>query len=63
MTGLPTIGEARTEAQRRIAVFQSSDDVTLDLSGLGLTAWPAEVFKLQGLEELRLSNNRIEHLP
>jgi Leucine-rich repeat (LRR) protein len=35
----------------------------LDLSKLGLTEIPQEVFKLTGLVELNLSNNRLSELP
>jgi hypothetical protein len=54
------------EAQRRIDQCRAAQTTTLDLSQLGLTHIPGEVFtltRLQNLTELDLRNNQLSTLP
>jgi len=51
------------EALSRIATCLTKKCKRLDLSKLGLTEIPQEVFKLKGLVELDLSNNKLSELP
>ena len=51
--------EAYTEALKRIEACKAEQSLTLDLSGLGLTAIAAEVAECRWIETLNLSHNQI----
>ncbi len=50
-------------AQQRIATAHAHGSVRLNLSGLGLTALPPELFALTQLQVLWLSENQLTKLP
>jgi len=51
------------EAEDRIQKALEDGAVTLDLSGLELTAVPSEITQLTALQELDLSRNRLMSVP
>lgn len=50
-------------AQQLIAAALAEDKTALDLSGLGLTELPVELFSLTHLEILFLYNNQLTSIP
>lgn len=56
-------GDGYQEAQRRIAEAKRTDATELTLTGLGLTALPAELWALSGLQRLDLWGNQLTALP
>jgi Leucine-rich repeat (LRR) protein len=63
--GLWTVAaqDNQVEALQRIAAAQESNATLLDLSNLGLTEVPPQVWQLTQLEELHLNINHISELP
>ncbi|MEL7495230.1 MAG: hypothetical protein AAGJ95_14890, partial [Cyanobacteria bacterium J06554_11] len=52
-----------TEAKRRIAKALKTNDLSLDLSNLGLTDVPSEIRQLTHINRLDLSQNKLTSVP
>jgi Leucine-rich repeat (LRR) protein len=55
--------EQKTTLAERISAAQSPDVDELNLSGLGLTGLPAQLFELTHLRKLTLDRNRLTNVP
>jgi small GTP-binding protein len=55
--------DSEGQAMAAIAICSVSDQDKLDLSGLGLTEIPDQLFELRSLKELKLNNNRLTAIP
>lgn len=62
MVGNTKLSASIDEARRRILEFRSNEDTELNLSELGLSTVPSEIFTLEGLHSLDLSSNQLTAL-